>query len=215
MILQRIPKTKCRRVDDFVLGGGLGHGPWPRLARLVLRDTTGRQTAHTSPGFVQTCWTTTHLCAAFSCPGKAPKCTYTHRDDPLYDEDVVELFIAPDASEPRNYFELEFNAHGTIFDAVVVHPDLAGNGRPAVATEWTCDGLKVDARIHSGRWEVEIAIPFSGLGMPPPHIGDTWRFNAYRIDYGPPDHYLAWSPTLRPEPSFHVPGRFGILEFGK
>jgi len=46
----------------------------------------------------------------------------------------------------------------------------------------------------------------------PPHPGDTWRINLYRIDRGVQgDEYTAWSPPGRL--NYHTPSRFGILQF--
>jgi hypothetical protein len=43
-------------------------------------------------------------------------------------------------------------------------------------------------------------------------IGAEYAANFYRCDGGPPERrYLAWHPTLTPEPDFHVPARFGRI----
>ncbi len=209
-----LPIVRCRKVKPFPIGTGLNIAAWRKSHAIPLVPSSGKSESH-PPASFRVCWTDTHLCAAFRVTEENLRCTYTRRDDPLYDEDVVELFIAPDPENPCRYFELEFNARGTIFDAKVVHPTADGSGRPMVDKSWDCPGLAVKARTGTKFWEVEIEIPFAGLEIPVPTPGTRWRFNAYRIDYGPPDHYLAWSPTRTPRPNFHVPDRFGVLEFGQ
>ena len=47
--------------------------------------------------------------------------THLEHDAPLYQEDVVELFLSTD--DPHVYFEIEVNPLGTIFDARITSPD--------------------------------------------------------------------------------------------
>ena len=47
--------------------------------------------------------------------------TYLEHDQPLYEEDVVEVFLAP--SDIRHYYEIEVNPLGTTFDARIDSPD--------------------------------------------------------------------------------------------
>lgn len=206
------PVLRCPKVKPFPLGRGLNTSAWRSTPAIPLSPSSGKQEPHLPASF-RVCWTDTHLLAAFRCTEENLRCTHTRRDDPLYDEDVVELFLAPDPSDPCRYFELEFSPRAVIFDATVVNPTADGSGRPQVDKTWNCPGLDVKARIGKKFWEVEVAVPFAGLGVPIPKPGDTWRVNAYRIDYGPPDFYLAWSPTRTPRPNYHVPNRFGTLVF--
>ena len=86
---------------------------------------------------------------------------------------------------------------------------------------WHCRGLRTAVRVDgvlnggpvSRGWDVEIAIPMRQLAPhPPPAPGVEWRFNAYRIDRSARgDELQAFSPIGRPD--FHVPDRFGLLEF--
>src|SRR4051794_6981221 len=64
--------------------------------------------------------------------------THLEHDAPLYEEDVVEVFIAPD--DPRVYFELEVNPLGTTFDARIESPDGVRSTMSADLA-WNCDGL--------------------------------------------------------------------------
>lgn len=138
----------------------------------------------------------------------------THRthDAPLYEEDVVEVFLAPARLE--EYFELEVNPLGTTFDARIESPDGV---RSTMKTDlgWTCDGLFAGVRREGEAFDVVLRIPFASLGRSTPADGETWRCNLFRIDRDPPlgDEFLAWQPTLRTPPDFHVPAAFGTLRF--
>jgi len=150
------------------------------------------------------------------------------RDDPLYDEEVVEVFLCPTRVLSR-YFEIEISPHNVVFDAAIHNPDL---DRQTMTTNrnWDCADLLTavcaEAPVHDdapanrasqgpgGTWTVEIAIPFSSLPPgTPPEPGSEWCVNFYRIDRGERDVYQAWSPTLRKPADYHVPRRFGVLRF--
>ena len=55
-------------------------------------------------------------------------------------------------------------------------------------------------------------IPLKVLGPSAPAAGQRWRLNLFRCDRAN-QASLAWSPPLGG--SFHVPGRFGYLEFSE
>ncbi|HEX7154746.1 MAG TPA: carbohydrate-binding family 9-like protein [Thermoanaerobaculia bacterium] len=142
---------------------------------------------------------------------------YTEHDAPLWEEDVVEVFLAPDGL--TEYFELEVSPNGTTFDARIVSPDGA---RATMQTDlaWTCEGLMAAVRrATEATGEVTIdtvvRVPFRSLGRTAPVAGEEWRGNFFRIDrhevHG--DEYTAWRPTLRMPADFHVPGAFGRLVF--
>ncbi|HEX8252311.1 MAG TPA: carbohydrate-binding family 9-like protein [Thermoanaerobaculia bacterium] len=138
-------------------------------------------------------------------------------DAPLYEEDVVEAFIAPDSLQ--HYYELEVSPRGTLFDARVDSPD--GDRRTMhVDRDWNCEGLiaavrKVIESDGASTIDTIVRIPFAALERSAPADGETWRANFFRIDRHPEagDEYSAWQPTLKTPADFHVPAAFGTLRF--
>jgi hypothetical protein len=132
--------------------------------------------------------------------------TYLHHDEPLWKEDVVELFLAPE--RPTRYFEIEVNPLGTTFDAVIDSPDL---DRATMMTDltWTCEGLFAAVRTTPASLDIVLRVPFAALGA---RAEGEWRANFHRIDRGA-DEYCAWQPTMKTPPDFHVPRAFGALRF--
>ena len=135
--------------------------------------------------------------------------TLTRRDEPLWTEDVYEVFLTP-ADPPTAYFELEVNPLGTLFDARVESPDLVRRTMQADPS-WNLRGLSGRSRVRAERWSAVLRIPLEGLtgGGPLPR---TWRANFFRVDRGAPDEFSAWSPTGIHPPDFHAAARFGFLE---
>ena len=132
-----------------------------------------------------------------------------HKTLGLWDRDVCEIFLAPDASNPARYFEFEAAPTGEWIDlGIVVRPD----GRE---TDWDfASGFTTAAKLEDERLLIGMRIPWS-KAIPKPSAGDVWRVNLFRC-VGPeaPERYLAWLPTKTPEPAFHVPEVFGTLLFG-
>jgi len=73
--------------------------------------------------------------------------------------------------------------------------------------------LQTATRIFDGGWAAELNIPFTSVVNETPAPGTRWRVNFTRIDRPPglPRELSAWSPTGRAQ--FHIPERFGVLEF--
>ena len=125
----------------------------------------------------------------------------------LWEHDVCELFLAPDAKEPRRYAEFEIAPTGEWLDLMV---------------DWTKDeprdwdyesGMEAFSRIEADKVTMIMKIPwpaFSGK----PTAGDVWAGNLYRaVGSGETRGYLAWSPTMTDIPQFHVPENFGEFVF--
>ena len=132
--------------------------------------------------------------------------TLTKRDDPLWKEDVFEVFLSP-GNRPAIYYEFEVNPLGALFDARIESPDGRRDTMRADVS-WNCLGLSARVRRREGRWSAVLTIPLTP--MAPPGTAQ-WRANFYRIDRGERDEYSAWSPTGADPPDFHRPDRFGFL----
>lgn len=126
----------------------------------------------------------------------------------LWDRDVCELFIAPDANEPERYFEFEAAPTGEWLDLIV------RQRLDVRETDWEFhSGMTVAASVKANNVTVAMRVPWDALGRVP-HVGERWRANLFRcIGAGPTRGYLAWQPTLTEEPGFHVPAAFGWIQF--
>lgn len=137
----------------------------------------------------------------------------TARDSAIYDEEVVEVFIAPGADTPTFYYEFEVSPLGTLLDLTVHSPN--GN-RTGLITDfaWNCPGIEWQAHMDRDRqrWQAYLRLPWqsigAGSGLPP-----VWRANFYRIERtrGEAPEFSCWSPTLTDPADYHRPARFGTL----
>lgn len=149
-----------------------------------------------------------YLYVAFRATDQNAWATMKKRDQHLWNEEVVEVFVQPNPAHP-SYIEVEVNPLGTVLDIF-----LLDVGKPLAYESWNSARLKSAVHVGSQEWTVEIALPFEDCVTAthtPPRSGDRWRLNLYRTDRKPRLLDLAWSPTLRE--SFHVPARFGEIVF--
>jgi alpha-galactosidase len=128
----------------------------------------------------------------------------------LWDRDVCEIFVAPDKSEPQNYYEFEIAPTGEWIDLAIRQlPDKR-------ETDFAYDsGMQSAARVEKDKVTMAIKIEWRALAKTP-RAGDVWLGNLFRcVGSGETRGYLTWSPTETETPSFHVPEKFGEFEFVK
>jgi hypothetical protein len=128
----------------------------------------------------------------------------------LWDRDVCEIFIAPDASQRNKYFEFEIAPNGEWIDLGI---EVTPKER---RTDWDYrSGMTSAAKVEKGKVIMAIKIPFASLGKAP-KVGDVWLGNLFRcVGKDPTRGYLAWRPTETPKSNFHVPEKFGEFHFVK
>jgi len=204
------PEAIVRRVEREGARGALDDAAWSCIPALALRraqdgadplQATAVRVAHDGDA----------LLVRFDCSDRDIWATHTRRDAPLWEEEAVELFMAPGEGDPAEYVEIEVNPLGAVFDARVSNP-RGRRDSMRVDARWNAAGLvaAVD-RPSPGAWRAQIVIPWVDVcpGPPPP----VWRANFFRIERprGGVHEFSCWSPTLVDPPDFHKPAFFGRL----
>jgi hypothetical protein len=160
--------------------------------------------------------------------------TYDQRDLIVFEENDFEIFIDPDG-DTRNYYEIEVNALGTIFDLFLRRTYIDGGpadhawNLPGMRWAVHVEGTLNDARDIDRGWSVEFALPWSAFadqgGMPcPPRAGDQWRINFSRVQWrheivdgaycktaNTKEDNWVWSPQGVID--MHRPQRWGVVRF--
>ena len=137
----------------------------------------------------------------------------TARDSHIYDEEVVELFIAPGFATPVRYYEFEVSPLGALLDLSVHNPDL--DRRTLVGDfSWDCPGLRWAAVRDDAndRWYAYLIVPWTSLGASAT-LPRVWRANFYRIERprNRSPEFSCWSPTMSDPADYHRPAFFGFL----
>lgn len=172
-------------------------------------------------------WNTEGLLVRFEATDDSPWYTMKYRDDHLWEEEVVEVFLDLGRSG-RNYAELEINPANVVCDLLMREP--SPNQRSDI--RWDFKTLKSrvfgmrDAAGKTTGWITVALLPWedfrslpsaAGINLPP-QPADRWRFNVFRIKRPggkeKPEQgaiFAAWSPP--DSPSFHTPSAFRDLVF--
>ena len=160
--------------------------------------------------------------------------TLTERDAVIFHDNDFEIFIDPDG-DTHNYYELELNLFGTLWDLLLTKP-YRDSGQAVDA--WDVRDIKyaLDLRGTLNNtsdtdegWSIEVAIPWKVLeecaGHPgPPKDGEIWKINFSRVQWDTeinsysyvkkpdtPEHNWVWSPQGLI--AMHYPEMWGNVRF--
>jgi hypothetical protein len=205
-----------RLVGSLQIDGKLDEAAWRRAEAVTLRGSLdGRPVSRRT--VARLLYDDAFLYVAFDCEDDDVWGTFRRRDDPLYTEEVVEIFLDPSA-DLRTYHEVEVSPHNVLFDAYFPTRrqgmDLAWDSetQSAVQVRGTLD----DPSDQDQGWSVELKIPLRTLRDLPagqPLRGTRWRFNLYRLEHlgRRTVEGQAFSPLFMGD--FHHLPRFGWLRF--
>ncbi len=158
----------------------------------------------------------------------------TEHDQIVYHDNDFEIFIDPNGDRSE-YYEIEINVLGTIFDLFLAEsynnggPALHGWDATGMISAIAIDGTLNDPSDIDRGWSVEFALPWSLLAPfaqtpAPPQDGDVWRVNfsrvqwqhellngAYRKVPKTAENNWVWSP--QGVINMHVPEHWGEVKF--
>jgi len=183
-----LPTYVCRRTRETItIDGRLNESAWSRaeaLGDFRFIDGIGEPQLPTE---LRMCWDDSNLYLGFVCVDTDIWGTMRERDDPVWQEEVVEAFLAS-GGEVTKYFEFNFSPHNVVFDARIECPESGDRRFMKSDVGWDCEGMRSAVQVkgtlddHSDvdeRWTVEVALPFSQIGREgrAPVEGEKWRAN--------------------------------------
>jgi hypothetical protein len=163
-------------------------------------------------------WDDENLYVGFTCQDEDIWSSYTQHDDPLYNQEAVEIFVDADG-DGKTYNEIEISPGNVTFDAYFParRQGMDLSWESGLKSAVKVDGTYNDPSDVDRGWTVEAAIPIARLAAVPhvpPKPGDRWRINLYRLDWQQQrrvNEATAFSPVYVPD--FHNLPRFGWLQF--
>jgi hypothetical protein len=204
------------------IDGKLDEPVWKKANPVVLKENrSGRKV--TDPNLltqVLICYNDSTLYIAFICNDPDIWTNYTKRDEFLWQEEAVEVFIDVD-DVPETYVEIEVSPANVLFDSYVVDPEnidvqtTAQFNLAGIKTAVSLDGTLNMREDIDNSWTVEIAIPFRDLATEKNKNvtrKTNIKINFFRLDKNKnmDSAGYAWSPTAA---RFHKPSVFGRLIF--
>lgn len=217
------PTIEATFAPEDIAAHDLDHAAWARAQVVpITKYWSGEEAPPARHAEARLLWTREALVARFVCRQQEPLVVseaprVDEKSVGLWNRDVCEIFVAPDAEQPEHYFEFEAAPTGEWLD-------LAIRWTPE-ARETTWDyrsGMTTASRVSEDSITTAIRIPWTAFAefvsqnphvTLPPRAGDRWRANLFRcVGAGEKTRgYLAWQPTRLLEPGFHLPEKFGTL----
>ena len=213
----------CYRVDGKIkVDGKLNEADWQEA------QSTSSFVDISGEGFAKPCydtsakmlWDDNYLYVGAVLQEDDIKAKLSQRDTIIYYDNDFEVFLDPDG-DGQNYFEIETNAKGVIFDLMLDKPYRSGGN---FMIQWDCLGLQLaihregtlnKSKDKDKQWSVEMAIPHKALTVNfanPAQAGNCWRINFSRVQWlkpGQREENWVWMPTGRID--MHMPDRWGFL----
>lgn len=189
------------------------HEEWTRAHPIqITRYWSGEEAPASRHAEARIIWSDKSLGVRFVCNQSeplivSPQPQLTQKTLGLWDRDVCEVFLAPDAGKPNHYFEFEAAPTGEWVDLAIQLGPTERETDPGFHS-----GLTTAAYLADNQLTIVMRIPWSN-SIRTPKRGDQWRVNLFRCIGIGNQRYLAWRPTCTAEPNFHVPEAFGWLSF--
>jgi hypothetical protein len=206
--------VEALRVMSDVPVGDFDNGTWSRArAAHLSRYWSGEDAPEGRRAEARVVWDAQALTVRFDCRQTEPLVVsdaprLERKTIGLWDRDVCELFITPETRVVKHYAEFEVAPTGEWLDLKIAV------GPKGLEKDWEFhSGMTVAARVREGSVTLALRVPWKALPRTP-RAGERWRCNLFRcVGRDPTRGYLAWQPTHTPEPSFHVPEKFGWMVF--
>ncbi len=215
--LPSLPEYTVRRTTRApVIDGELNDAAWKDAAPVVLRGSfDGRQPSLRTEARLT--YDDQSLYVAFDAEDPDVWGTLRKRDEPIYEQEVVEIFLDANA-DGRTYNEMQVSPHNVNFDAYFPARrqgmDLSWDSGMTTAVK--VRGTVDNPADRDEGWRVEMKIPFARLAeVPnlPPKKGERWRFNLYRLEHVGRQQVEGQSFSPLFVGDFHALPRFGWLVF--
>jgi len=217
-------KLIVKKCKDFELTGDGSSPEWQQAEWQKMTYLGAEEQSYSTR--CKTVYSDTGIYFLVDCEDQVISCSFTEDMQPIFTEDVFEVFLDPayaESGQQRVYFEYELSPLDKELVLLVPNDEEVFHGW----LPWHYEGdrrIRHATNIKGGEklpmasctgWQAECFIPFallSGLANGTPESGTQWRGNIYRIDYdkGASGHW-AWNDATGG--NFHNYNKFGILKF--
>lgn len=201
---------------DFSVDGDLSKRAWRNAESMEFdHDAPGKQNFPNVRTRVASLWTKDYVYFAFWCHYQTLN-TFEGEDPlkerwELWNRDVAEVFLNPQPDHVNHYYEFEIAPNNQWIDL-----EIDKDKTPFNDATWN-SGYDHATHIDENNktWTAELRIPVASMKAGSLQAQSQWRANFFRAAGPGGDtvrQFMAWS-TIPDGKTFHVPSRFGILEF--
>jgi len=196
-------------------------GDWSNVQHVtdfkLVQDPNHKAKQNTAVHF---CYDDRALQLKYECEDNNIISPYTDCNQPLYNSDVVEVFLTHVYSGPsvdlHHYLELEVSPNSVLYVSHITNPNLTCEGIQGLLVVCDQSGVVWTAQRKDAEnsWWAFLSIPWGLIGGLP---REGWSFsgNFFRIDtpHNNPQEFSCWQSTNSNPPCFHVPKYFAKFDF--
>lgn len=201
---------------DLTVDGDLSKAAWKKAESVEFsHDAPGKQDFPAVRTRVAALWTKDNVYIAFWCHYESLNIyegeDVTKERWELWNRDVAEAFLNPQPTHVNHYYEFEIAPNNQWIDL-----EIDKDKTPFNDAAWN-SGYAHATRIDAAHkiWTAELRIPVAPMQVAALQAPAEWRANFFRAAGQGGDtkrRFMSWS-TIPDGKTFHVPARFGILEF--
>lgn len=196
---------------------------WNKTRSLTLSNFMGDRPAHFPETRVKLRYDKDYIYVIFQVRDQYVRAVAKETNGQVWMDSCVEFFFSPGADTERGYFNFEANCKGVF----LFQYHLKNGAIKDFVTSEDCKKIEIAHSLKINveqefseplEWSLKYRIPSAILKkymkVDEPGPGVSWRANFYKCaDKTSHPHWLTWAPVDYPQPKFHLPEFFGLLEF--
>jgi len=201
-----------RCIDPIKIDGQLIEKSWKQASWVGHDHILLKKNTPVERSYISFLWDDVYLYFAAKIIDREIAQKFKGKDQPVWREDCIEYFIDP-LRTGNYYYEMNFGASGAHWDSIAYR--IESRPMPSVVEKgWNPESLTFKTLKTGDGWQLEGKIRFDDLKAAdtiPPHHGDQWYFNTYRVNQPKKGKstLTSWNPT----DAFHNTANFGVLKF--
>lgn len=211
-----------RRTEAMSIDANWDKPYWKNIPPISLEHYMGKQPGHRPRTQAKMTYDDEAVYVIFPVEDRYVRARATEHQKGVSQDSCVEFFFSPGPEVSAGYFYLEMNCGGTMLfrfngpnNAVVeLKQEDYGTMKIAHSLPKTVDPEIQDALTWTLEYRLPLALLRKVCPVVSPGPGVAWRANFYKCaDDSSHPHWLTWSPVENPDPYFHLPKFFGVLNF--
>jgi hypothetical protein len=206
--------------QEVVIDGKMNEKAWKNAqwTRTWVHPLSGKKARYIPKTRAKFLWQSDALYIAVEAIDTHIWADYTKRDSNTWEQEVVEVFLDPDADH-KNYLELQVSPRNVVFDALFLyHRSTLAKARAWNYKQWQTavwiDGTLNQKEDQDRKYVVEMKLPIAEIpGAKLITVGTRWRINMFRFDFPKPKQAIAMALSPPFVPDFHHLDAFASLHF--
>lgn len=208
---------------SFIIDANWDKPQWKETISMSLKHYMGKLPNYPSNVQAKMRYDTDNIYVIFKVTDSYIRCKVKDINGPVWQDNTVEFFFAPDTLYPLKYFNLEINCAGVplmSYNAVAnsdVKP-LAVTDIKQIEIAHSFNPIDSAETVGPVTWTLEYKLPLTILkkysDVTLPQHGVSWKMNLYKIAHKSTNpHYMSWSFVAIKDVDMHTPQFFGDLKF--